>query len=79
MATAQAGIWSFAAIVVILAAALRRMRDVVLTMVPVLLSELLTFATSAVLDLPLNFANIIALPLLFRPALLAVPPREAVQ
>jgi hopanoid biosynthesis associated RND transporter like protein HpnN len=61
----QAGVWSFAAIVVILAAALRRVRDVVLTMVPVLLSGLLTFATAAVLDLPLNFANIIALPLLF--------------
>jgi len=37
----------------------------VLTMVPVLLSGLLTFATCAALDLPLNFANIIALPLLF--------------
>ena len=61
----QAGAWSFAAIVLILAAALRRVRDVVLTMVPVLLSGLLTFATSAILDLPLNFANIIALPLLF--------------
>jgi hopanoid biosynthesis associated RND transporter like protein HpnN len=61
----QAGAWSFIAITLILAAALRRVRDVVLTMVPVLLSGLLTFATSAVLDLPLNFANIIALPLLF--------------
>src|SRR4030095_2001529 len=49
----------------ILAAALRRVRDVALTMVPVLLSGLLTFATSAALDLPLNFANIIVLPLLF--------------
>ena len=44
---------------------LRRVRDVVLTMLPVLLSGLLTFATCAALDLPLNFANIIALPLLF--------------
>jgi uncharacterized protein len=61
----QAGAWSFIAITLILAAALRRVRDVVLTMVPVLLSGLLTFATSAVFDLPLNFANIIALPLLF--------------
>jgi hopanoid biosynthesis associated RND transporter like protein HpnN len=61
----QAGLWSFLAITLILAAALRRVRDVVLTMVPVLLSGLLTFATTAVLDLPLNFANIIALPLLF--------------
>ena len=61
----QAGLWSFLAITLILLAALRRVRDVVLTMVPVLLSGLLTFATTAVLDLPLNFANIIALPLLF--------------
>ena len=61
----QAGVWSFVAITAILAVALRRVRDVVLTMLPVLLSGLLTFATSAVLDLPLNFANIIALPLLF--------------
>src|SRR4029079_18734253 len=35
------------------------------TLIPVLLSGLLTFATCAVLDLPLNFANIVALPLLF--------------
>ena len=42
----QAGVCSFAAIVVLLAVALRRVRDVVLTMVPVLLSGLLTFATS---------------------------------
>jgi uncharacterized protein len=61
----QAGLWSFLVITLILLAALRRVRDVVLTMVPVLLSGLLTFATTAVLDLPLNFANIIALPLLF--------------
>ncbi|MFO1157617.1 MAG: MMPL family transporter [Reyranellaceae bacterium] len=61
----QAGVYSFVAITFILAAALRRVRDVVLTMLPVLLSGLLTFATSAILDLPLNYANIIALPLLF--------------
>ncbi len=61
----QAGLYSFVASVLILAVALRRVRDVVLTMVPVLLTGLLTFATSAVFDLQLNFANIIALPLLF--------------
>jgi hopanoid biosynthesis associated RND transporter like protein HpnN len=61
----QAGLYSAFAITIILAVTLRRLRDVVLTMVPVLLSGLLTFATCAVLDLPLNFANIIALPLLF--------------
>ncbi|MFZ5779989.1 MAG: MMPL family transporter [Pseudomonadota bacterium] len=61
----QAGLYSFVAIVVILAVTLRRVRDVVLAMVPVVLSGLLTFASCAVFDLPLNFANIIALPLLF--------------
>jgi hopanoid biosynthesis associated RND transporter like protein HpnN len=61
----QAGVYSGVAIIVMLAMVLRRVRDVMLTMAPVLLSGLLTFATCAVLDLPLNFANIIALPLLF--------------
>ena len=53
------------AITLLLVAMLRRVRDVVLTMLPVMLSGLLTFATCAALDLPLNFTNIIALPLLF--------------
>lgn len=61
----QAGAYAALAIIVILAATLRRVRDVVLTMLPVVLSGLLTFASCAALDLPLNFANIIALPLLF--------------
>jgi uncharacterized protein len=61
----QAGVYSGIAIVVLLSLVLRRARDVMLTMAPIVLSGLLTFATCAVLDLPLNFANIIALPLLF--------------
>jgi hypothetical protein len=61
----QAGLYSIVAIVLLLAVVLRRARDVVLTMLPVLLSGLLTFATCGALDLPLNFTNIIALPLLF--------------
>jgi len=61
----QAGAYSFLTILLLLAVVLRRVRDVVLTMLPVLLSGLLTFATCAALDLPLNFTNIIALPLLF--------------
>jgi hopanoid biosynthesis associated RND transporter like protein HpnN len=61
----EAGVYSLVAITVILVLALRRARDVALTLIPVMLSGLLTFATCAVLDLPLNFANIIALPLLF--------------
>ena len=61
----QAGAYSFLAIVVLLAIVLRRVHDIVLTMLPVILSGLLTFGTCAALGLPLNFANIIALPLLF--------------
>jgi uncharacterized protein len=61
----QAGVYSILAIILLLAVVLRRSRDVMLTMLPVLLSGLLTFATCAALDLPLNFTNIIALPLLF--------------
>jgi uncharacterized protein len=61
----QAGLYSLLAIIVLLAVVLRRVRDVVLTMLPVLLSGVLTFATCAAFDLPLNFTNIIALPLLF--------------
>ena len=61
----QAGVYSFLAIVALLAVTLRRAWDVVLTMLPVIVSGLLTFGVCAALDLPLNFANIIALPLLF--------------
>ncbi len=61
----EAGVYSLVSITVILVLVLRRTRDVVLTLIPVMLSGLLTFATCAALDLPLNFANIIALPLLF--------------
>ena len=61
----QAGALSGLAIVALLALVLRRARDVVLTMLPVLLSGALTLASCALLDWPLNFANIIALPLLF--------------
>ena len=61
----QAGAYSFLTILLLLAVVLRRVRDVVLTMLPVMLSGLLTFATCAALGLPLNFTNIIALPLLF--------------
>lgn len=60
----QAGAFSALTIVLLLVVVLRRVRDVVLTMLPVLLSGILTLATCAALDLPLNFANIIALPLL---------------
>jgi hypothetical protein len=61
----EAGVYSLVSITIILVLVLRRARDVILTLIPVMLSGLLTFATCGALDLPLNFANIIALPLLF--------------
>jgi hopanoid biosynthesis associated RND transporter like protein HpnN len=61
----QAGIWSFLAISLLLAVMLRRSRDVAMTVIPLVLTALLTLATCRIIGLELNFANIIALPLLF--------------
>jgi hypothetical protein len=52
------------AIAVILLFALRRLRDTALVLAPLLLSAALTLLTIVLLPLPLNFANIIALPVL---------------
>lgn len=59
-----AGIIAVVAIALLLLIVLRRARDVVVVLVPLLLAGLLTLATTAVFDFPLNYANIIALPLL---------------
>jgi hypothetical protein len=59
-----AGIFALVAIALLLAIVLRRIRDVALVLAPLLLAGLLTVAASVLADLPLNFANIIALPLL---------------
>ena len=59
-----AGLFALVAIALLLAIVLRRIRDVALVLAPLLLAGLLTVATSVLADLPLNFANIIALPLL---------------
>jgi uncharacterized protein len=59
-----AGIIAVAAIAVLLILVLRRLRDVLLVLMPLILAGLLTLATSVLLGLPLNFANIITLPLL---------------
>ena len=61
----EAGFWSFLVITVLLVAVLRRERDVIMTILPLVLTALLTLATCRVAGLQLNFANIIALPLLF--------------
>jgi hopanoid biosynthesis associated RND transporter like protein HpnN len=55
---------ALAVIAVILLVALRRLRDTALVLAPLLLSSLLTVIVAVMLPLPLNFANIIALPLL---------------
>jgi uncharacterized protein len=60
----SAAIGALIAITVILFAMLRRPRDVALVLAPLLLSALLTLLVAVILPLPLNFANIIALPLL---------------
>ena len=60
----QAGVLSLIAVIVLLAIALRNARDVALTLGPLLAACVLTFATCVLLGLPLNFANIIVLPLL---------------
>jgi hopanoid biosynthesis associated RND transporter like protein HpnN len=64
-AFALAGLLSFIAITALLYAVLRRTRDVAITMAPIVLTGLLTMGTCVVIGQPLNFANIIALPLLF--------------
>lgn len=60
----SAAILAVIAITIILAVVLRRVRDVLLVLAPLTLSSLLTLLVAVLLPLPLNFANIIALPLL---------------
>jgi uncharacterized protein len=60
----QAGIFALSAIAVLLWVALRRLADVLLTLVPLLVAGVVTLELCVILGLPLNFANIIALPLL---------------
>ena len=60
----EAGILSFIAIIMLLVLVLRRAGDVVRTLAPLVLAGLLTLGSCVALNLKLNFANIIALPLL---------------
>jgi hopanoid biosynthesis associated RND transporter like protein HpnN len=60
----NAGWIAVTAITILLLIVLRRMADVALVLAPLALAGLLTAATSVLLDLPLNYANIITLPLL---------------
>lgn len=60
----EAGIFALAAISVLLFVTLRRFVDVLLTLVPLLLAGAVTLEICVLDGLALNFANIIALPLL---------------
>jgi predicted RND superfamily exporter protein len=60
----EAGVLAIVAIAILLFIALRRLTDVLLTLVPLLLAGVVTLEICALDGLALNFANIIALPLL---------------
>lgn len=60
----EAGACALLSIGVILFITLRRISDVLLTLVPLLLAGVVTLEICVLVGLPLNFANIIALPLL---------------
>jgi uncharacterized protein len=60
----NAAIIAIVSITIVLLLALRRVLDVALVLAPLLLSAMLTLLVAVLLPLPLNFANIIALPLL---------------
>jgi hypothetical protein len=61
----QAGVIAFAAVSLLLLAVLRDLREVAFTLAPVILSIFLTLGTCVLIGQPINFANIIAFPLLF--------------
>jgi hopanoid biosynthesis associated RND transporter like protein HpnN len=60
----HAGIWALVVISLLLWLALRRVTDVLMTMVPLLVAGAVTLEICVLIGLPLNFANIVALPLL---------------
>jgi hypothetical protein len=60
----EAGILALVAVAVLLLAAFRRVTDMLLTLFPLILAGVVTLELCVLLGLQLNFANIIALPLL---------------
>ena len=60
----EAGALALAAIAILLFIALRRVVDVLLTLVPLLLAGAVTLEVCALAGIALNFANVVALPLL---------------
>jgi uncharacterized protein len=60
----HAGIWALVVISLLLWLALRRITDVAMTLVPLLVAGAVTMEICVLIGLPLNFANIVALPLM---------------
>lgn len=60
----EAGAWALVSISILLWITLRRIGDVLLTLVPLILAGAVTLEICVLIGLKLNFANIIALPLL---------------
>ena len=60
----EAGGWALLSIAILLWITLRRLGDVLLTLIPLILAGAVTLEICAAIGLKLNFANIIALPLL---------------
>ena len=60
----EAGLWALSSIAILLWLVLRRVGDVLLTLIPLLLAGVVTLELCALIGMPLNFANIIAFPLL---------------
>jgi hypothetical protein len=60
----EALIYAFVVVTLLLILFLKSVRDLMLVLAPIVFAAVVTAGLSVVLDLPLNFANIIALPLL---------------
>jgi uncharacterized protein len=60
----HAGIWALVVISLLLWLTLRRVTDVLLTLVPLLVAGAVTLEICVLIEMPLNFANIVALPLM---------------
>ena len=60
----EAGLWALLSIGILLWLVLRRIGDVLLTLIPLMTAGVVTLEICVLIGLPLNFANIIALPLL---------------
>ncbi len=60
----HAGIYALLVIGLLLWLTLRRITDVLMTLIPLLVAGIVTLEICVVIGLPLNFANIVALPLL---------------